>query len=182
MREINEVWRPIKGFEGYYECSSFGNIRSIDRVIVDVYGKPFHKKGRILKSRELNQGYLTVGLSKNNYVKNYLIHRLIAQTFLPNPQNYTEVNHKDENTSNNRVDNLEWCSPKYNANYGTRNKRVAEKQYKSVNQYTLDGVLIKIWESARVACKELGYKSRSNIQNCCKGRYKSAYGFIWKYA
>lgn len=107
-------------------------------------------------------------------------HIVIARVFIPNPDNLPQVNHKDENPLNNCVDNLEWCTAEYNINYGTRNKRVAEKLSKKIAQYTLDGRLVKIWDSMMDIERELGYAA-GHICRCCKGQRKTAYGFIWKY-
>lgn len=101
--------------------------------------------------------------------------------FIPNPNNYDQVNHKDENKLNDCVDNLEWCNAKYNMNYGTAPMRRGLKTRKPVNQYSLDGTLIKRWECASVAEKETGI-CHSHIARCCKGKLKQTKGFVWKYA
>lgn len=127
--------------------------------------------------------YLFIGLYKNKVGKPFLIHRLVAKAFIPNPQNLPQVNHKDENPKNNRVENLEWCTAKYNNNYGTHNKRVAEKLIngkcsKKVDQFTLDGEFIRTWPSGIQVTRDLRI---TNVCRCCKGKLKSAGGFIWKY-
>ena len=119
-----EIWCPIRGYEGIYEVSDQGRVKSIG------YGKE-----RILRPVRNNNGYLLVGLRKNREQKWYLVHRLVAQAFIPNPDNLPQVNHKDENKTNNSVQNLEWCDRKYNCNYGTRNQRIS----KPVLQFTKDG-------------------------------------------
>ena len=164
-----EIWCPIKGYEGIYEVSDKGRVKSIG------YGKE-----RILKLLRTPKGYLLVSLWKNGEMKNYRIHRLVAQTFIPNPDNLPMVNHKDENKTNNYVQNLEWCTNKYNSNYGTRNKRISEKLSKSVLQFTKDGELVKDWNSTMDVERNLKY-SQGNISSCCTGKLKSAYGFIWKF-
>lgn len=119
------------------------------------------------------------------------IHRLVATAFIPNPDNFPQVNHKDENKTNNFVyinedglvnlekSNLEWCSPIYNTNYGTAIERRASKIRKSVKQFSLDGVLIKIWESVR-KCESEGF-SHQGVSSCCKGIFKTYKGFIWNF-
>lgn len=178
---MEEVWKNIKGFEGSYQVSNYGNVRGIDRILKD--GRFW--KGRTLKPGSNGKGYLYVHFNLNG--KNYLIHRLVAEAFLPNPNNYPEVNHIDEDKSNNKVDNLEWCDHKYNNNYGSRNKRMLEtrnrngKNFKPVLQYTKDGIFIKYYKSIISAFEETGIGS-PDITNCAKGNRKSAGGFIWKYA
>ena len=130
---MEEIWRPVNGFEGYYEVSNLGRVRSIDRVVVDKNGRKQFKKGTILKYRADRQGYNVIALSVNRHYTNKCVHTLVAETFIPNPDNLPQVNHKDEVKSNNCVDNLEWCTAKYNANYGNRNKKVAETNIKNGN-------------------------------------------------
>ena len=126
---------------------------------------------------------MKVSLNKNGKTKQHFIHRLVAQAFIPNPNNYPCVNHKDEKPSNNYVSNLEWCSYQYNNNYGTRNEKVAEKlrkiKCKKVNQYDLDGNYIKTWNSIKEAEQEVG---STHISQCTKGRFRQTKGYIWRYA
>ena len=110
-----------------------------------------------------------------------MIHRLVALTFLPNPNRLPQVNHKDENKENNSVENLEWCDAKYNSNYGTRNARVAEKHSKPVSQYSLDGDWIATYKSMLEAERITGIQS-SSISKCCKGELKKTGGYHWQYA
>lgn len=163
-----EIWCPVKNYESLYEVSDQGRVKSIG------YGKE-----RILKPAR-HTGYLRVYLYKNGEMKTYKIHRLVAQTFIPNPDNLPQVNHKDENKENNFVQNLEWCDQKYNNNYGTRTQRQAEKLSKPVLQYTKSGVFVREWKSTRDVERNLGYL-HDHISSCCTGRYKSAYNFIWKF-
>lgn len=111
-----EIWRPVVGYEGLYEVSSYGRVRSLDRYV----NNNSFWKGRILKLSDDGRGYLRAHLCLNNKIKNFLVHRLVAQAFIPNPDNFPQVNHIDEDKSNNCVDNLEWCSIEYNNNYGSR--------------------------------------------------------------
>ena len=112
-----EEWRTIVGYEGQYEVSSYGRVRSLDRFYYRLH------KGKVLSPTKDRYGYLTVTLNCNGKSKTIKIHRLVAQAFLPNPDNLPQINHLDEDKTNNRVDNLEWCDPKYNMNYGTRQER-----------------------------------------------------------
>ena len=115
-----EIWKPVVGYEGLYEVSNTGQVRSLDKY--DSINRFY--EGRILKLFADRLGYLKVGLSSNGKTKKYLVHRLVAEAFIPNPNNFPIINHKDENPSNDNVDNLEWCNAKYNSNYGTRNDRI----------------------------------------------------------
>ena len=164
-----EIWCPIKGYEGLYEVSDKGRVKSLK------FGKE-----RILKPVRNTCGYLQVSLYKKGEMKPYRIHRLVAKTFIPNPDNLPQVNHIDENPSNNKSENLEWCDQKYNNNYGTRAKRQADKCSKPVIQFTKDGEFVREWKSMNDVQRNLGY-SNGNISSCCTGRYKSAYGYIWKF-
>ena len=169
MNNKNEVWCDIEGYEGMYQVSNKGRIKSI------VYGKE-----KIRKLVRDKKGYLTVCLFKNGENKGYKVHRLVCQTFLPNPNNLPEVNHRDEDKTNNSVQNLEWCNRKYNINYGTHMQRVSEKLSKPVLQYSKDGEFVKEWKSAMYIQRNFGY-NHSFISACCRGERNSAYGFIWKY-
>lgn len=166
-----EIWVPITGYEGLYEVSNFGNVRSLN----------YDKTGKIknMKTFENSNGYMVLTLSKNGKYKQHFVHRLVAEAFIPNLFNGIEINHIDENPKNNCVDNLEWCSKSYNINYGSRNKRCAEKQSKPVLQYTKYGELVKEWSSIS-ECGRNGF-GIGHISDCCKGKLKSHKGFIWKY-
>ena len=119
---VEEVWKNVVGYEGLYQVSNLGNVRSVDRNIFN--GKTLAKKrGKTMKSYVVRNGYVSTRLSKNGEVKNCLVHRLVAMAFIPNPNNLPQVNHKDENKQNNHVDNLEWCDRLYNNNYGTAKAR-----------------------------------------------------------
>ena len=124
---IEEIWRPIEGYEGLYEVSNTGLIRSLDRFV----GNRNRIKGKILSIRIEKDGYCSVALSKDGKIKRYKIHRLVAQAFLQNPDNLPQVNHKDEDKLNNSVENLEWCTAKYNINYGTRQERAIDTKVKN---------------------------------------------------
>ena len=127
MRDFeNEVWKDIPGWENFYQCSNLGRVRSCDRVIKNEF-RNYVKKGRILKPwHTKTKKYMLVNLTKDSKNHYFLVHRLVAQTFLTNPLNLPEVNHKDEDPTNNRLDNLEYCTRKYNNNYGTKVQRGLE--------------------------------------------------------
>ena len=161
---MEEIWKDKKDYEGHYQVSNWGRVKSIK------FGKEI-----ILKPQKDISGYLFVRLCKNGIIKNYFIHRLVAEVFLPNPNNYKEVNHKDENKTNNVVTNLEWCDRKYNQNYGTRTEKCSKKVY----QYTLDGKFVKEWKST-AECGRNGY-NYGNVAACCRGKLKTYKGFIWRY-
>lgn len=176
LKEV-KTWKDIPGYEGLYRISTSGEIYSYPR-------KGNFGRDHFLKFRVDKGGYLRVLLSKNSKSKEMLVHRLVAKAFLPNPHNLPEVNHKDENTKNNNVSNLEWCTSKYNSNYGTRNKRMAKSLTngpcsKRVAQYTLDGKFIKLWPST-MECNRNGYDFR-NVSACCRGERTKAYGYRWFY-
>lgn len=166
-----EIWKNIKEYEGLYQASNLGRIKSLPRNTA-------HE--RIMKQREDKGGYLFLSLTKNGIPKTFKCHRLVAETFISNPHNLPEVNHKKEfEKYNNTVENLEWCTRKYNANYGTASNRTHKKQMKKVYQYDMCGKLLEQFPSLAVACnKDYDF---SNIAKCCRGIYKSAYGFVWSY-
>lgn len=166
---MTEIWRDIKGYGGLYQVSNLGNVKSLK------FGKE-----RILKPGKKPTGYLIVILCDNGRRSTIHIHRLVAEAFIHNPLNFPQVNHKDENPSNNRADNLEWCDSSYNINYGSRNEKVTDKRSIRVNQYTKNGVFIKQWKSSTEASRELSI-SASSLCQCCQGKIKSAGGFKWYY-
>lgn len=186
---MEEVWKPIKDFEGYYEVSNLGNVRSVDRIVEvqskNQFGSYTTKrlcKGTILRPSTNNFGYPYVLLCKDGKYTTLYVHRLVAQAFLPNPDSLPEVNHIDEDKTNNRVTNLEWCSSKYNSNYGTRNKTISTTRGKVVSMYDMEGNKLNTFKSARSAARSLNKKTAAGITMCCKGKRKTAYGYIWKYA
>ena len=166
--EKTEFWKDIEGYEGLYQISSFGRVKSLSNDKA--------RKEKIKIPESTRGGYKLVNLWKNGEQKGFLVHRLVASAFLPNPNNYPCINHKDENKSNNCLENLEWCTVKYNINYGTR----TEKCSKKVEQYDLKGKLIKTWKSLMEIQRQLGY-AIGNISNCCNGKRSTAYGYTWQY-
>lgn len=167
---MEEIWKEIDGFDGDYLVSNLGNVKSLK------YGKE-----RILKPR-IQSGYYKV-LLYNNKKHEYSIHRLVANAFIPNPNNLPQVNHKDENKLNNCVDNLEWCTRKYNQNYGNRAlnfiNTMISRTYNKVYQYDLKNNLIKIYNSYRHIERELGY-NHSTIKKVCLRENNIYKGYIWK--
>ena len=176
---MEEIWKDIKDYEGLYQVSNWGRVKSLDRWVKSCYGSKQLKKGQVLKICNDLNGYLFVSLCKNGKHTIYLVHRLVAEAFIPNPYNLPQVNHKDEDKQNNHYLNLEWCTHEYNVNYGTRNKKVAEKLSKPVLQYTLDDQFVKEWKSIK-ECGRNGFVS-ANIYKCCNGKRKKHKGFIWRY-
>lgn len=190
-----EEWRDIKGYEKFYQVSNLGRVRSLDRVVVKIRYKkqlPSSLKGYILKPNKDKDGYLYVVLVKDKQRKTLKIHRLVAQAFIPNSDNLPQVNHKNEDKTDNFVyvdldgtintekSNLEWCDNQYNCNYGTHNQRSAEKRSKPVLQYSLEGEFVKEWVSASEVQRQTGF-DRRNVSSCCRGKQKSSKGYIWKY-
>lgn len=169
-----EMWRDIEGFEGLYQISSYGRVKSLQMYTT---GRII-KRDKILKPFSNGNGYLVVHLRKNNkrFVK--YVHRLVSEAFIPNPNKYPCINHMDESKNNNKADNLEWCTFRYNNNYGNHNIKLSKSKLKLVDQYDKDLNLVRTWEGIRKAMKETNC---SHIVECCKGKVKSSGGFIWKY-
>ena len=124
---IEEIWRPIEGYEGLYEVSNTGRVRSVDRYVKSKGESYWLRKGKMLSPTKDKNGYLKVNLSCNGKHNIIRVHRLVTEAFLPNPDNLPEVNHKDEDKTNNNVDNLEWCNAKYNSNYKGVLKRRSQR-------------------------------------------------------
>jgi hypothetical protein len=199
-----EIWKDIPEYEGLYQVSNFGNVKSLN------YKRS--GKEKILKPQPNNKGYLRIGLSKNGNSTLFFVHRLVASVFLKNDNNLPIINHKDENPLNNHVDNLEWCTHEYNMNYGTCKERMSinvskalKGKYKGENHwsygksmseemknilyntnrktvllYNVYGVLLDEFESVKQASIETNINYRS-IALCASGKRKTAGGFLWKY-
>lgn len=181
---VEEQWRDISGYEEYYSISNLGRILRKERKIWSDKNNSFSILPEKIVTPECDkEGYLRIRLTKEGEGKKFLVHRLVAQAFIPNPNNLPLVNHIDECPKNNRFDNLEWCTEAYNSNYGTRNTRIAEKISKGVNRYSLDGEYIDSFESTAEACRKLGLplNRQSNISAVCRGVRKSTLGYIWKF-
>lgn len=187
-----EIWKSLD-FLGYpdYEISTLGRVKSLERTIIRKNGIKKTYSERILKPQN-ERDYQRVGLWKDRKIKHFRVHRLVALAFIPNPEKLPCINHKDENPSNNHINNLEWCDIRYNINYGLRNekagKRISKtkkgkpqyKQRKPILQYTLLGEFIKEFDSAKSASENLNIYATS-ITQCCKGKLKTCGGYIWKY-
>ena len=169
----NEEWRDVVGYEGLYQVSDQGRVKSFK-----------WNKERFLKPSMDKDGYLLVTLCAGGKPKTFKVHRLVCQAFHKNPENKLCVNHIDENKTNNAASNLEWSTYEENNNHGTRNERIAKGIAKAlskpVGQYTRDGELIKIWSSTIEVQRQAGF-SQGNISKVANGKHKQAYGFIWKY-
>lgn len=157
-----EIYKKIDGFN--YEISNYGNVRSIDKVIKRKDGKALFVSGKLLKKKISKFGYIRYTLCENGKQSFFLAHRLVAEYFLQNPNSESQVNHKDEDKSNNHFSNLEWCSRVYNLNYGSRNKTISEKLNKKVLS-TINGC-VNHHNSINEASFSTGY-STSYISMCC---------------
>lgn len=171
-----EIWKDIKDYEGLYQVSNLGRVKSLNYRHIG--------KERILKPLKAINGYLFVILYKDGKKDIFRVHRLVAETFIPNPENKPEVNHKSENKTDNRVENIEWIWHKDNCNHGTRNERVSKKLTngklsKPVLQFTLDGEFVREWPSTQ-ECGRNGFIYQK-ISLCCRGKQKSHKGYKWKY-
>ena len=173
-----ELWLPISGYEGYYEVSSLGRIKSLERKVYNPHGNG-NVVEKILRQHIDNHGYKKVGLNKNGVNKLYNVHRLVAIAFLPNPNNYPCINHKNEDRCDNRIDNLEWCTYVYNNNYGDRLKKVSMSAGRGVIQFDpVTGDEISRFHSTREARRQTGIY---HIDACCRGERKVAGGYKWSY-
>lgn len=168
---MEEIWKDIPDFEGLYQISTLGRVKS------------FKKNSEfILKQYVANHGYVQVTLYGKNFKRKVLVHRLVANAFLPNPNNYPQINHIDENPLNNCVDNLEWCTAKYNNDFGTARLRASiTKSEKKVEQYLPTGEFLACYVCMSVASRITGI-SKHKIKDCCLGHSKTGGNYVWKYA
>lgn len=179
---MEEIWKDIQGYENQYQISNFGRVRSLDRI--DSRG--WKRKGKIMKLCVKEDGYSVIGLTKNNYQKKFLVHRLVAEAFLKKTNETEEVNHIDENKQNNNVNNLEWCSHLKNMHHtqSLRPKFMISKKPKKrigkINQYSIEGEFIKTWDSVMDIERSIGLNADC-IWSCCKRGHKSQ-GYIWSFA
>lgn len=182
---MKEVWKDIEGYEGLYQVSNLGQVRSFPRQ--GTRTKQIH----ILKPMFNHKGYLQVNLMKKGKMSSRRIHRLVAKAFIPNKERKEQVNHINGVKTDNRVENLEWCTNQENMTHSWKTGlRTKEKTYYhgknhfrsvSVEQYTLQGNYIKKWYCVKDIERELGFDNR-NICACCRGKKPTAYGYKWKYA
>lgn len=163
---MNEIWRDVPGYEGKYQVSNLGRVKSLS------YRRS--NKEVILKPISNGTGYLQITFCKNGKTERQYVHRLVAEAFIPNPGGLPEVNHKSEVKTENQVWNLEWCTRKYNATFSHTRGR-------SIQQYSLSGEPVQKWSSALSVEKELGFYS-SSIIRCCRGKQDKAYGYRWSYS
>lgn len=175
-----ETWKAIEGYEGLYEVSNLGRVKSLSRLRV---------KEHLLSQFKNHEGYKRVNLWKNNSSKKYSVHRLVAEAFIPNPESKPQVNHIDENKQNNSVENLEWVTAIENHNHGTLNARISKsltnnpRKSKSVSAFDDEGNLICTYPSIYEASRQMGVCA-SSITSCIKGRnrMKHCCGFAWKFS
>lgn len=168
-----EIWKDISGYEGMYQISNRGRIKSFRE-----WKRASCPKEYFLKPSPNNRGYLNVTLYKSGTKKKYLVHRLVAEAFIPNPQNLPHINHIDENTKNNAAENLEWCTPQYNNCYGTARFRTMLTTGKPVEQRLINGQLLATYVSTSIA-EDITGISRKEIAACIRGQLHTAGGFVW---
>lgn len=179
----NEIWKPVRDYEGLYEVSNLGRVKSLSKfhcTSKNYSSLGYWSKEKILKPIVGVQGYLYVNLYKNKKNNFKRIHILVAQAFIKNPNKFPMVNHKDENVMNNVVSNLEWCDNKYNLNYGTAQERKAQKHNKPILQFDLEGNFIKEYESITQVSKETKIPISSISANCHEQRNKTN-GYVFKF-
>lgn len=178
---MEEVWKDVVGYEGFYQVSNLGRVKSLPRLHKYVHGY-YMAKERILSPRVCGKQreYLSVALHVDGKTKQYKIHRLVATAFIPNPYGYNEVNHKDENKGNNKMDNLEWCSRSYNVNYGCRIEKQRKAMFKPVVAYSKSNKIVMEFNSI-VDASKFAKVDATNISRACKKEGRISGGYLWKY-
>ena len=182
-----EIWRDIDGYEGLYQVSNLGRVKSLKRKVYAGRGRTRWQYERIMSSGKTNGNkYKIVSLFKDGKGKNFYIHRLVANAFIENPNNYKYINHKDENPSNNFVNNLEWCTAEYNNTYNNKHIRVLETRMKKhigcrkIAKLDENDNILKEYISISQASKEMGVSNQA-ISDCLRGKQKHSAGYKWKY-
>ena len=203
---MEEIWKDIEGYEGLYQASNLGRVKSLDRIVVTKTNISRLMKGKVLTIVPDPNNYMKVLLSKEGKQQIYLVHRLVAQAFIPNPDNKPEIDHINTDRTDNRVENLQWVTRKENCNNPLTKEKIAafdrtrvfstetrqkislalkgkikklrQKTMKPILQLSLNGDIVKRWDSATQAQKELGI---TNISDCLRLRCKTAGGYVWKY-
>lgn len=184
MSKKIENWKIVEGFNGIYEVSDCGRVRTIEHYSKSGKGDKEHfYPSKIKAQQKTKTGYMVVGLMNGKKTTPVRVHQLVAQAFVPNddPVNKKQINHKDENKENNCAWNLEWCTPKFNCNYGDRNVKIGSNKSKPVEAFDKEGNLVYKFKSAKEA-EKLGF-SNPKISQCCNGVYghKTHKGLIWKF-
>ena len=181
---MQEIWKSIDEYPEY-EVSNFGNVRSVDRYYIDSIGRHYFKKGQPIKleyQTDEKYGYtqVMVALRSNKKMHRLIVARLVAKTFIPNPNNLPQVNHKDENSLNNHVDNLEWCTCKYNINYSDLIERRSKNKSRQIDVYDINNVFLETVSSGVEASRKYNV-SRGSISECCNGNRTSVGGYSFKF-
>ena len=181
---MNEQWKSVIGYEDLYEVSNLGNVRSKDRIVYQLHkdgGQARHiYKGKMLKPQLQRNGYLAIDLHKAGSFIRFFVHRLVASSFVENPDGKPIINHKDSNRTNNRFDNLEWVTQSENVIHGYRFGNMIPPHQRKVGQYDFDGNLIRIWKSQTDVEREMGI-FQANIYKVCYGKRNQAGGYVWRY-
>ena len=191
---MEEIWRDVKGYEGLYQVSNLGRVKSLAKYKNGNGGSKFWIKEKILNPKKMENGYLRVVLHKNREKKYFQVHRLVYETFVGEIPDGMQCNHINEIKSDNRLENLNLMTPKENANWGTRNERISEKLKisgkKGIYNTKLSKPVLQIdkntneviaeFPSAKEAHRQLGY-SQGHISACCRMETKQSYGYIWRY-
>lgn len=177
-----ENWKAVEGYEGFYEVSDLGRVRSVDRYVRNSRNGELtvFKKSKVKKPTTTDGGYETVTLNREGEYHSYYVHRLVASAFVDNPNGYEEVNHIDEDKHNNRASNLEWCTKQYNIHYGTRTTRAAKRQSRPVLQCSEDGTVICEYPSLS-SVKSDGFNP-SNVKAVCDGKFSQMNGYGWRWS
>ena len=173
---MKEIWKPIKGYEGKYEVSNLGRVKSLSRYVACKGGRVSFRKSRYLKFED-NHGYKKVSLCKECTKKEFLVHRLVAEAFVPNPENKPEINHKDGARDNNIYTNLEWVTHSENIIYS---RDVLHRYYHSTPVICVETG--KRFESTKAANEHINHIHNGHISECCKGKRQTVGGYHWRYA